>query len=87
MYEKARRIVDEGRVELKEETGKRVYLEIQGTTDTYGVRLESDHTYACTCPFATLQGLPKGALCSHALAALLYLCEQDGPWLGDDGEA
>jgi uncharacterized Zn finger protein len=76
MYEKAREIVDEGRVEVTDETDKRLYLEVEGSTDTYGVRMESDHTFACTCPYATLKGLPRGALCSHALAAFVYLVEQ-----------
>lgn len=75
MYEKAREIVDNGRVTKLEETGRRTYLEVEGTNDTYSIRVESDHTYACTCPYATLKGLPKGALCSHALAALVYLTE------------
>lgn len=75
MYEKAREIVDQGLVEVVDESDKRVFLEVEGSSDTYGVRVESDHTFACTCPYATLKGLPKGALCSHALAALVYLVE------------
>lgn len=84
MYEKARTLVDEGRVTLQEETDKRVYLEIEGSHDTYGVRLESDHSFSCTCPYATLRGLPKGALCSHVLAALAYLTDRGSPWM-DEG--
>jgi uncharacterized Zn finger protein len=76
VYEKAREIVDEGRVELLEETQQRIYLKVEGSTDTYSIRLESDHTFSCTCPYATLKGLPKGAVCSHSLAALVYLTEQ-----------
>lgn len=84
MYEKARSLVDEGRVHLQEETKKRVYLEVEGSHDTYGVRLESDHTFACTCPYATMRGLPKGALCSHVLAALAYLAGKDSPWFEEE---
>lgn len=85
MYEKARQLVAEDRVTLEEETAKRVYLEVEGSHDTYGVRLESDHSFSCTCPYATMRGLPKGALCSHVLAALVHLTDGDGPWLGEDG--
>jgi hypothetical protein len=47
--------------------------------------MESDHTFSCTCPYATLKGLPRGALCSHALAAMVYLVEHDPdpPWKDD----
>lgn len=79
VYEKAREIVDDGRVTLTDETKKAIYLEVKGTSDTYGVRLQRDHTFACTCPFATLKGLPKGALCSHAVAAILFVAEQEAP--------
>ncbi len=82
MYEKARGLVDEDRVRLADETDKRAYLEVQGTQDTYGVRLESDHTFSCTCPYATMRGIPQGALCSHALAAMLFLAQDGGPWMG-----
>lgn len=77
IYEKARQIVEEKRVRLTDETDKRMYLEVEGQHDTYGVRMESDHTFACTCPYATLRGLPKGALCSHALAAMVFLAQED----------
>lgn len=83
MYEKARQLVSDGRVTVQEETKKRIYLEVEGSHDTYGVRLESDHTFACTCPYATMRGLPKGALCSHVLAAILHLADAEGPWLDD----
>lgn len=85
MYRKARRLVDEDRVTLVEEADKRVYLEVEGSHDTYGVRLESDHTFSCTCPFATMRGIPQGALCSHALAAMVLLTREDGPWAEEDG--
>lgn len=84
MYAKAREIVDEGRVEVTDESDKRLYLEVEGSTDTYGVRVESDHTFACTCPYATLKGLPRGALCSHALAAIVYLVEVEGRNLDEE---
>lgn len=77
IYQKAREIVDEGRVTIQDETTKAIYLEVEGTTDTYGVRLHRDHTFSCTCPFATLQGLPKGALCSHAVACLIHVSQLD----------
>lgn len=80
MYEKARGLVEEGRVELVDETPKRAYLEVEGSQDSYGVRLESDHTFSCTCPYATMRGIPQGALCSHALAAMLHLSARQGPW-------
>jgi hypothetical protein len=84
MYEKARRLVDENRVQVTEETDKRVYLEVEGSHDTYGVRLESNHTFSCTCPFATMRGIPQGALCSHVLAALVHLAGAGGAW-ADEG--
>ncbi len=82
MYEKARTLVEEERVELVDETSKRAYLEVEGSQDTYGVRLERDHTFSCTCPYATMRGIPQGALCSHALAAILHVANSQGPWFG-----
>lgn len=80
MYEKARRLVDEDRVRLVDETDKRAYLEVEGSQDTYGIRVESDHTFSCTCPYATMRGIPQGALCSHVLAALAFLTDEESPW-------
>ncbi len=77
IYRKAREIVDDDRVAIQDETAKAIYLEVEGSTDTYGIRLQRDHTFSCTCPFATLKGLPKGALCSHVLAALIYVTTLD----------
>lgn len=77
IYRKGHKIVGEDRVRLVDETDKALYLEVEGTHDTYGVRLERDHTFSCTCPFATMRGLPKGALCSHVVACLLYVSQLD----------
>lgn len=77
IYQKGQQIVDEDRVSILDETAKAIYLEVEGSTDTYGIRLQRDHTFSCTCPFATLKGLPKGALCSHVLACLIYVSGLD----------
>lgn len=72
LYLKARDLADGGRVSIDEDTDRSIYLTVQGEHDVYKVRLNRDHTFACTCPYATLRGLPKGALCSHVVAAILF---------------
>lgn len=76
VYRKARELVDQGRVSLEDETDKRLYLLVRGASDTHKVRLEADHTFACTCPYATMRGIARGAVCSHVVAALLWVSEQ-----------
>lgn len=75
LYEKAALLVRDGRVSVREETDKAVYLVVRGEHDEYQVRLERDHTFSCTCPYATMKGIAKGALCSHAAAAIVFVAQ------------
>ncbi|MDX1611740.1 MAG: SWIM zinc finger family protein [Candidatus Thermoplasmatota archaeon] len=77
IYDKAKRLVDAGEVTIEDETAKAIYLAVAGTKEAHKVRIMRDHTIACTCPFATLKGLKKGALCSHAVAAILHVCLEE----------
>ncbi|MGH2670285.1 MAG: hypothetical protein ACRDH5_14410 [bacterium] len=63
---------------VEEETEKAIYLLVRGDHDAYKVRIARDHTFSCTCPYATMHGIPKGALCSHAVAAIVHLSTGTG---------
>ncbi|MFB6203099.1 MAG: PepSY domain-containing protein [Candidatus Nanohaloarchaea archaeon] len=64
---KARKIIDEKRIEATLESGDRYQFRIEGDSDTYevGVDIDTGETF-CPCPFT-------GDTCSHQIAAHLYL--------------
>jgi len=64
---KARRIIDEEKIQVKMKASDRYQFKVQGDTDTYtvGVDIDSGQTF-CPCPF-------QGESCSHQIAAHLYL--------------
>ena len=76
LYEKAATLVRDGRVTVREETEKAIYLVVRGEHDAYEVRLMRDHSFSCTCPYATMQGIAKGSLCSHTAAAILFVAQK-----------
>lgn len=66
---KARRIIDEQKIEVKSRSSDRYQFEVEGDTDTYvvGVDIDSGETF-CPCAF-------QGETCSHQIAAHLLLSD------------
>ncbi len=64
---KARKIIDEGRIEPSLESPDRYQFTVEGDSEEYeaGVDIDTGETF-CPCPF-------KGETCSHQIAAHLYL--------------
>jgi hypothetical protein len=64
---KARRIIDEEKIEVDMESEDRYQFLVEGDTETYtvGVDIDSGETF-CPCQF-------QGETCSHQIAAHLYL--------------
>jgi len=62
MIEKARRLLEKGRVE---QVGEGVY-NVVGDHGTYVVARSFDGTVSCSCP-----GFVKKRMCSHSLAVIL----------------
>jgi hypothetical protein len=78
IYAKAARIVAESRIRVEDETENAVYFRIRGDTGDHLVRLSSDSRFSCTCTAASFKG-PRGALCSHAIAAILDVAQSTDP--------
>ena len=66
---KARRLIDEGKIELELASDDRYQFKVQGGSSTYnvGVDIDTGETF-CPCPF-------QGKNCSHQIAAHLYLSD------------
>lgn len=64
---KARRIIDEDKIEVELESDDRYQFEVQGDSQEYtvGVDIDSGETF-CPCQF-------QGETCSHQIAAHLFL--------------
>lgn len=64
---KARRMIDEDKIDKKSGSRDRYQFSVEGDTDIYtvGVDIDSGESF-CPCPF-------KGKICSHQIAAHLYL--------------
>lgn len=64
---KARRLIDEDKVEVRSGDRDRYQFRIEGDTDVYnvGVDIDSGKTF-CPCPF-------QGETCSHQIAAHIKL--------------
>lgn len=64
---KARKIIDEERIEITMKSDDRYVFRIEGDTEEYevGVDIDSGESF-CPCPFV-------GETCSHQIAAHLYL--------------
>jgi len=64
---KARRIIDEEKINVEVKSDDRYQFEIEGDSETYNVGVDIDTGDSfCPCQF-------HGDLCSHQLAAHLYL--------------
>lgn len=66
---KARKIIDEERIEISVESDDRYQFKVEGDSGTYevGVDIDTGETF-CPCPF-------QGDVCSHQIAAHLLLAE------------
>jgi len=64
---KARRIIDEEKVDIDLRSSDRYQFEVEGDNRAYtvGVDIDTGETF-CPCPF-------RGKACSHQIAAHLYL--------------
>lgn len=64
---KARKLIDENRIEVKMESEDRYIFSVTGDSEEYevGVDIDTGESF-CPCPF-------QGDTCSHQLAAHLYL--------------
>lgn len=68
IFRKAKKLVDEGRVEVVERTFEVTYYRVKSSTE-HDVRVGSDRTLTCSCQAFALEG-HKGKLCSHAAAVI-----------------
>lgn len=64
---KARRIIDEDKIEVELQSDDRYQFRVEGSNNEYtvGVDIDTGETF-CPCPF-------RGETCSHQIAAHLYL--------------
>ena len=69
LIEKAERLLREGRVILDHKNGTKWFFTVKGYHDTYSVII-NEHSMSCTCKYEAYY--PNG-ICSHKLAALLYI--------------
>ena len=66
---KARRLIDEGKIELELASDDRYQFKVEGGSSTYnvGVDIDTGETF-CPCPFQRKN-------CSHQIAAHLFLAD------------
>ena len=72
LFDKGAQLWKQRRVVLEDETENVRYYAVWGASGEYKVRLSSDRTMNCTCPFGSLKGATRGAVCSHLIAAILH---------------
>lgn len=76
IFSKGLAIFESGKVVTDGETERAAYFIVEGEHEKYKVRMASDGTFGCTCMRGTLHGSSKGAICSHVIAAIIYLAER-----------
>jgi len=76
IFSKAMAMFQSGKVQPDGETERTAYFLVEGEHEKYKVRIASDGTFGCTCMRGTLHGSSKGAMCSHVIAAVIYLAER-----------
>jgi len=65
---KAKKLVEENKIEVVEITDKRVHFKVKGDTDTYSVIFDKkENTWSCDCRYSSIKGIE----CSHRLACKL----------------
>lgn len=75
IFIRGKQLFKEGKVKLDIETEKAIYLKVEGRRNVYDVRLMSDGTFNCTCRSGSIKGAVYGSLCSHVVAAILYVAK------------
>ena len=76
IFAKGLAIFKSGKVVHDGETERVIYFIVEGEHEKHKVRVVSDGTFGCTCMRGTLHGSSKGAICSHVIAAIIYLAER-----------
>lgn len=76
IFAKGLAIYESGKVVHDGETDRTAYFIVEGEHERYKTRIASDGTFGCTCMRGTLHGSSKGAICSHVIAAIIYLAER-----------
>jgi|TARA_B100000315_G_C14587207_1_gene593680 phosphopantetheine adenylyltransferase len=69
IYKKARKIFDQSRVKVDNETSKAIYFTVEGDKDKYSVIMQSDGKLSCTCPYSSIHA-NKEVFCSHICATI-----------------
>lgn len=77
IFNKGKSIYESEKVVSNGESERAAYFIVTGDTEKYNVRIASNGTFSCTCMRGTLHGSTKGAICSHVVAAILYLANRD----------
>lgn len=76
IFKKGLRMFEQGKVYPEGESENAAYFAVQGEHESYKVRISADGTFNCTCMRGTLHGSTKGSICSHVVAAILYLTDR-----------
>lgn len=76
IFKKGLDLYEKGKVAPEGETEKTAYFTVQGEHELYKIRVASDGTFNCTCMRGTLHGSTKGSICSHVIAAILFLTDR-----------
>lgn len=76
IFSKGLAIYESGKVRPDGESDRTVYFIVEGEHEQYKVRVSSDGTFSCTCMRGTLHGASKGSVCSHVVAAIMFLAER-----------
>lgn len=69
-FEKARKLVSEGRIEKEIATDKRIHFKVLGETEEHSVVFNRQkNTWSCDCRYSSLQKKE----CSHIIAAKMKI--------------
>lgn len=79
IFDKGAKLWRQRRITLEDETESVRYYAVWGSSGEYKVRLSSDRTTNCTCPFGTMKGSTRGAICSHVIATILHASIGEAP--------
>lgn len=82
IYRKGAELFSQGHVELDAETDNSAYFFVTGEHQRYDVRLMRNDTFNCTCRLGSLKA-GKGVLCSHVVAAILFMAHRQEAPSGD----